>query len=43
MIHQDMIAFYLKKKGAQITGATMDPDIRLTILSARATQCMRGV
>jgi hypothetical protein len=25
------------------SGVIMDPDIRLTILSTRTTQCMRGV
>ena len=25
------------------SGVTMDPDIRITILSTRATQCMRGL
>jgi hypothetical protein len=28
---------------SRASGVTMDPDIRLTILSTRATQCMRGV
>ena len=28
---------------SRVSGVTMDPDIRITILSTRGTQCIRGV
>ncbi len=32
-----------KKIVVDVAGVTMDPDIRLTILSTHTTQCIQGV